>query len=78
MSEDKELKGTSWEEYARNEVNALLDMFLPDTDAGNIGIKYNHPIKARYETHTEYDEDKVNGVEIRVVFKFSNDLPVVE
>jgi len=78
MSEDTELKGTSWEEYARSEVNALLDMFLPDTDAGNIGIKYNHPIKARYETHTEYDENKVNGVEIRVVFKFSSDLPVVE
>ena len=78
MSENTEQNGVTWEEFSRSEINALLDIFLPDTESGNIGIKYIHPVKAKYETHTVYDEDKVSGVEIRVVFKFSNDLPVIE
>jgi len=78
MSEDIKKETASWEEYARSEINALLDVFLPDTETGNIGIKYSHPVRAKYETHTEYDENKINGVEFRVVFKFANDLPVVQ
>ena len=55
MSDSTEEKSVNWEEYTRGEVNALLDIFLPDTESGNIGIKYIHPVKAKYETHTEYD-----------------------
>lgn len=78
MSDSTEEKSVNWEEYTRGEVNALLDIFLPDTESGNIGIKYIHPVKAKYETHTEYDENKVNGVEIRIIFKFNDSLPVVK
>lgn len=71
-------KELSWDEYVRGEVNSYLNTFLPEAETGNVGIKYSHPIKEKLETGIVYDEDKIAGVEIRLVFKFMHDLPVVE
>lgn len=77
MKENKK-QGKEWEKYVRTEINSYLDTFLPETETGNIGIKYSHPVKARYETGPVYDENKICGVEIRVVFNFMEDLPVLD
>jgi hypothetical protein len=63
-----------WETYVRSEVNALLDIFLPNSVNGNVGIKYANPVRAKYETHTEYDTDKAIGVNINIVFMFDREV----
>lgn len=78
MSDEKQKQDVSWDEYVRSEIKAILDAYLPETETGNIGIKYSHPIRETYETHTEYDEDKISGVEIRLVFKFIEAIDVIE
>lgn len=75
MAEDK---GKAWEEYVRAEVKSLLDLYLPETESGNVGIKYVHPIKEMLETGPEYDEDQVAGVIVKLVFQFIKPMPIME
>lgn len=80
MEEKKEVEPTKeemarvWEAYVRNELNTLLDIYLPIAVEGTVGIKYVHPVKATYETHTEYDKDKAAGVQLSVVFTFADSM----
>lgn len=76
----KEEVAKQWEEYVRNELNTLLDIYLPITTHGNVGIKYITPIKEKFETHTEYDETKAIGVQLGIVFAFEEaiDIPKEE
>ena len=67
-----------WEEYVVDEVNTLLELYLPDSKTGNLGIRYSHPESARYEDGPVYDESKVNGVMISLVFEFINNLEQVQ
>lgn len=72
----KEEMAKMWEAYVRNEVNTLLDIYLPIAVEGTVGVKYVHPVKASYETHTEYDKDKAAGVQLSLVFTFSDSIDV--
>lgn len=74
----KEEMATAWEHYVRSEVNALLDIYLPASKYGNVGIKYAHPVKAKYETHTEHDETKAVGVQVSLVFTFEGPIDIPE
>jgi len=65
-----------WEAYVRNEVNMLLDIYLSNSIHGNVGIKYANPVRAKYETHTEYDETKAIGVNINIVFVFDKEVDI--
>ena len=72
----KEETEKMWEAYVRNEVNTLLNIYLPIAVEGTVGIKYVHPVKASYETHTEYDKDKAAGVQLSLVFTFSDSIEI--
>lgn len=76
----KEEMAQMWEAYVRNELNTLLDVYLPIAVEGTVGIKYVHPVSATYETHTEYDKAKAAGVQLSVVFTFAEpmDMPKEE
>jgi hypothetical protein len=62
----------SWERYVRDEVNSLLDIFLPEAVNGNVGVIYNRPVK-KVDAATGqqiFDEDKAKAVDIHIVFEF--------
>lgn len=69
-----------WEKYVREEVNTMLDIFLPDALAGNVGIKYAHPIIETYEDGSDPKIDKgaAIGVNININFRFKHTVKLPE
>lgn len=77
--EEKTELAKKWEEYVRNELNSVLDIFLPDAMAGNVGIKYAHPVVESYENgDKKIDETKAVGVSIHINFKFKGQVDIPE
>jgi hypothetical protein len=78
--DDKEVKdqltpeemAKAWENYVRNEVNTLLDIFLPEAVSGNVGVIYSHPVKEVSAKTGEsiVDKDKATAVDIHIVLDF--------
>ena len=68
-----EERAAAWEKYVRDEVNSLLDTFLPEAISGNVGVKYDHPvIQISPKTgEAEIDESKANGVFLSIKFEFA-------
>lgn len=68
-----EERAAAWEQYVRTEVNSLLDTFLPEAIAGNVGIKYDHPVigVSPKTGITEIDETKANGVFLSIMLEFA-------
>ena len=68
-----EERAKAWEEYVRNEVNSLLDTFLPESISGNVGIKYEYPSKGQNPKTGEemIDESKATGVFLSIMFEFA-------
>ena len=52
---------STWDGYVVNEVNNVLELFLPESEKGNIGITYNKPILE--EMGPIYDNTKAKGVD---------------
>ncbi len=78
MTEEKiqgkpEDRAAAWEMYVRNEVNKVLDIYLPESITGNIGIKYINPIlKVDAQTGERIiDTKKATGVQVIVEFVFA-------
>jgi hypothetical protein len=68
-----EERAKAWEEYVRNEVNSLLDTFLPEAVSGNVGIKYEHPSHG-FDSKTGkeiIDESTATGVYLSIMFEFA-------
>lgn len=65
-----------WEAYVRNELNTLLNIYLPIAIEGTVGIKYVNPVKAKYETHTVYDKTVACGVQLSIAFTFGDIIDV--
>lgn len=65
---------TSWPDYVRSEVMALLDVYLPDAKNGNVGIRYKKPVLSLDEAGNvlAYDTTKAEAVSINIVFEFYN------
>jgi len=40
----------------------------------NMATKYLYAVKDEFETHVEFDETKISGAELRIVFNFVADL----
>jgi len=77
--EERAEMAAKWETYVRDELNALLDIYLPNTVAGNVGIKYAHPIISSYEDGTKnVDEKKAVGVNIHINFRFADVVEIPE
>ena len=67
----KEEQSALWEEYVRDELNSVLDIYLPISEAGNVGIRYGNPETGRLEDGTViFDSTKVSNVLINIVLKF--------
>lgn len=62
----------AWMTYVANEVHTLLDMFLPVAKNASVGVLYNKAVTAVYESGPEYDQNKAQGVEVRILFDFAN------
>lgn len=67
---DKETAPKEWEDSVKESIMEYMDSFLSIAKTCNMGTAYFHPIKTKYETHTEYDSSKINGVELRIVVEF--------
>lgn len=76
--EEKELteeeRAIKWMNYVGDEVNALLAIFLPISKEGVIGMKYKPVIVETLETGPVYDDTKAEGVEIRLIFNFEEEI----
>jgi hypothetical protein len=59
-----------WEEYVRSEVSAALDMFLPDSKDGKLGVIYKKALRENTEAGPVYHDNKVDGVEIIISLNF--------
>jgi len=74
MEDKKELAPEEWEGEVKARLNEFIDNFLSVSKECNMATKYFYPERERFETHIEYDKSKTNGVELRVVFNFVEDL----
>ena len=72
----REEMAARWESYVRNEVNALLDVYLPASLYGNVGVKYANPVREKYETHEVIDDTKAVGVSVTLMFTFDGEIDV--
>jgi hypothetical protein len=68
--EDKKMTPEEWEASVKESVVNYVDAFLKMSKSCNMGTLYYHPVKEEYETHTELDQGKIAGVELRIVFDF--------
>ena len=73
---EEQRQALRWMTYVRNEVNTLLDIFLPVSKSGTVGVKYNKAVVAVYESGPELDPNIAEGVEIRLVFDFDNKVKI--
>lgn len=73
---DEQRQVLAWMQYVSDEVNTLLAIFLPLSKTGTVGVKYNKHVTAVHETGPEYDLNKADGVEIRLVFDFEGPLEI--
>ncbi len=76
IEETKFSEAEEWENYVRHEVNTVLNIFLPISSKGNIGIKYINPIVAEYEAGPEYNDSKAVGVQVRLLFAFDEEIDI--
>ena len=74
---DREKAAKDWEDYVRDEVNTLLNVYLPVSKNGNIGIKYYKDVLQRTESGVRYDETKAVGVQMHIVFEFAQPVDLV-
>jgi hypothetical protein len=69
-----EERAAAWETYVRAEVNRVLDIYLPESVTGTIGIEYVRPI-LRIDAKSGkqvLDEKKAKGVSVTVLFEFAD------
>lgn len=69
---DEQKQALAWMTYVSNEVNTLLEMFLPVSKSSSVGVLYKRAVIAMYESGPEYDPDKAEGVEVRILFDFAS------
>jgi hypothetical protein len=69
-----EERAAFWEARVRDEINTLLDIFIPEAITGNIGIKYDNPIRSidPKTGEPDIDTEKASGVKIVIEFKFAD------
>lgn len=80
MADSKELKvrAEEWKEFVRKDMIGLLDKFLDISERAASNILYINPIKAKFETHTDYDADKAAGVQLTFVLRFEDVIDLTE
>jgi len=61
----------TWEEEVKNKLNEFIDNMLIVSKECNMATKYFKPVKEQYEGSITYDDDKISGAELRIVFNFA-------
>lgn len=74
MSEEKGITPEEWEEEVKEKLVSYIENFVGIAKDCNMATKYFHPVIEKYETHEEIDDTKVNGVEMRILFSFVEDI----
>jgi hypothetical protein len=74
MSEEKGMTPEEWEEEVKEKLVSYIENFVGIAKDCNMATKYFHPVIEKYETHEEVDDTKVNGVEMRILFSFIEDI----
>lgn len=71
-----EERAAAWETYVRKEVDRVLDIYLPESITGTIGIDYVHPV-LRIDSKSGkkiLNEKKAKGVSVTLVFEFADEI----
>jgi len=69
-------RAAAWETYVRKEVERVLDIYLPESVTGTIGIDYIRPV-LRIDSKTGkqvLNEKKAKGVSITLAFEFAEEI----
>ncbi len=75
MNEEKKgLSPEEWEVEVKARLNEYIDNMLAIAKDCNMATKYLYAVKDEFETHVEFDETKISGAELRIVFNFVADL----
>jgi len=72
--EDK-VETEDWEQYVISEVKGLLDIYLPVSRSGHVGISYRRALEGTTEGGEPiFNERKVSGVSILLSFDFDGEV----
>ena len=69
-------RAAAWEVYVRKEVNRVLDIYLPESVTGTVGIDYLRPV-LRIDSKSGkqiLNEKKAKGVSVTLVFEFADEV----
>jgi hypothetical protein len=69
-----EERAKAWETYVRDEINKVLDTYLPESITGTWGIKYDNPIISVDPATSKQtiDTTKASGVHIVIHLEFAD------
>lgn len=70
MGEETSMTPEKWEELVKASIMDYIESFVGIAKDCNMGTRYFHPVKEQFESHAEFDETKIDGVELRIVFNF--------
>jgi hypothetical protein len=71
-----EERAAAWETYVRKEVERVLDIYLPESVTGTIGIEYIRPV-LRIDSKSGkqiLNEKKAKGVSVVLMFEFADEI----
>jgi len=68
--EKKDYTPEEWEQDVKDKITEFVSNMLSVSKECNMGTRYFKEVKEQFEDHTDYDQDKVNGAELRIVFNF--------
>lgn len=73
--EEKEVN--EWADHVMSNLTSLLQGYINNAKDAGVRIKYSSPITAQYETHTDYDTTKADGVQLVIDIEFDGliDMP---
>lgn len=63
-----------WETEVKEKLNEYIDNMLAVSKDCNMQTKYFHPVKEIFEDHTEYDETKICGAELKIIVTFVDNI----
>ena len=71
-----EKDASTWDGYVTNEVNTVLELFLPEASAGNVGIKYERAKVAGDSGEFVEVEDKAEAVSVNIILDFTEPIDI--
>jgi hypothetical protein len=67
-----------WQGWVKNEVNAVLDIFLPVSKAGDVNVSYNAVVIEETEAGKVFSDCLKDAVMVSLVFKFKEPINISE